>query len=285
MEWALIVVVVLLATLLWPMNRWAMRNNARQEVLGVWAAVVCIPLTILVGTVSGKPLFDRTAWLLGAIAGVAYAIGFIQIIFYCLRIGPTGPTATLNNLGLVWPVVIGMTFFVSGAPPVTQLAGLGFTVLALVLTGANRGNTGSVTAMSPKWAWWALVGWTFSGVSMGCQYLNSQLAPGRPYAYLLSTMVITLVICLGTCIARGGVLPTRVEALSGAGNGVLIVVLIPLTIWLLERMSPAIVMPVTVAGPVVIMLLVGHFLLHERLSAAGWAASVTGLAGIVLLSL
>jgi len=39
------------------------------------------------------------------------------------------------------------------------------------------------------------------------------------------------------------------------------------------------------AGPVILMLLFGHFVLKERLNPLGWTASALGLTGIVCLSL
>jgi drug/metabolite transporter (DMT)-like permease len=78
-----------------------------------------------------------------------------------------------------------------------------------------------------------------------------------------------------------------VEFLAGLGVGAINVLSITLTILLLGplHVSPAIVMPVTVAGPVIIMLLIGHFVLKERLNPLGWTASALGVAGIICLTL
>jgi drug/metabolite transporter (DMT)-like permease len=76
----------------------------------------------------------------------------------------------------------------------------------------------------------------------------------------------------------------REELIAGGVTGLMMTGLLPLTIVLLTRMSAAVVYPVTVAGPAVLMLLVGHFVFKERLSALGWMASLLGVIGIVLLS-
>ena len=286
-RWVLISLVVLSSTLLWPVNRWATRSGARPEAMGIVGSLVGIPLAILLGLALGSPLLAHRALLIGAVGGVAYAVGFVLIIFFCLRIGPTGPTVTLNNMGLVWPVLIGLLWFAPAAPAAVQWFGFGCTLLALALTGANRSRDEAVTPITARWAGWALVGWVFAGISMSCQYLDSQLAPNTPYAYLLALFAVALVICLGISAVKRNNLPTRAEALAGLGVGAINVFSITLTILLLGplHVSPAIVMPVTVAGPVILMLLIGHVILKERLNSLGWTASALGLAGIVCLSL
>jgi len=284
-NWLLISLVVLSSTLLWPVNRWAMRNNARPEAIGMISSLVGMALAIAFGLVLGSLLSVGVALLIGGVGGVAYAVGFFLIIFYCLKIGPTGPTVTLNNMGLVWPVLIGLLWFSTSSPTITQWAGFAGTLLALALTGANRSKNTAVTPITARWTIWALVGWAFAGISMSTQYLNSQLVPGAPYAYLLALFGVALAVCLLTSVVKRNGLPVRVEILAGLCTGLLNVAGISLTIYLLGRMSPTIVMPITVAGPVILMLLFGHFVLKERLNPVGWTASALGLASIVFLSL
>ena len=58
----------------------------------------------------------------------------------------------------------------------------------------------------------------------------------------------------------------------------------PTMLWLMTRIAPVVFFPVAVAGPVVLMLLIGHFVLKERLDAMGWLAGALGVAGLVLLT-
>jgi len=284
-NWLLISLVVLSSTLLWPVNRWAMRNDARPEAIGMVSSLVGMSLAVALGLASGSPLLARTALLIGGVGGLAYAVGFVLIIFYCLKIGPTGPTVTLNNMGLVWPVLIGLLWFSTSAPTVMQWAGFAGTLLALALTGANRSDDAAVTPITARWTGWALVGWAFAGISMSTQFLNSRFAPEAPYAYLLALFATALVVCLLTAAVKRSGLPARVEILAGLCTGLLNIAGISLTIYLLGRISPTIVMPITVASPVILMLLFGHFVLKERLNPLGWTASALGLVGIVCLSL
>lgn len=175
---------------------------------------------------------------------MAYVVGFIFIIYHCLRIGPTGPTVTMNNLGLLWPVVAGMLWPLLKTPTGVQWGGLALTVLALALTGANR-NAGETTApITPRWVGWALVGWVFAGVSMSCQYVSSTLAAGHYYPFMAAMYGLTLVVCAVTMLLKREARPTRVETLAGTLTATINVAGIAVTMWLLGHITPTIVMPI-----------------------------------------
>lgn len=279
-------IIVLFATAMWPLNRWAMRSGARPEMIGICVSAVATALASLIAWASGQVLLSPAGLLLGGVAGVAYAVGFIMIIFYCLKIGPAGPTVTVNNLGLLGPVVVSLLCFSgSGQSSLIVFIGGGVTILALGLVAWNRSNDQGTTPITARWARWVLVGWAFSVVSMTMQFLSSQYAPAAPYAYVTGSYAVAFIV-LGVValVKRNGALRPE-EWLAGIGTGIMVGIFLPVTLLLLTRMAAAIVFPVTVAGPVVLMLLIGHFLLHERLNPAGWAASLLGLCGLILLSM
>ena len=190
-------------------------------------------------------------------------------------------------MGLLGPVVLDLALF-SGAKAVGPLTWAGFlaTLFALVLMGWGRSGQAGAAPVTRRWALWALAGWAFSALSMGCQLLSSRYAPQAP----LRLRRLHEPRCLRhpwrlSLLARPGGRPRSEELIAGGVTGLMMVLGIPLTLVLLTRIPAAIVFPVTVAGPAVLMLLIGHSLLHERLSPLGWAASVSGVAGIILLSL
>ena len=53
----------------------------------------------------------------------------------------------------------------------------------------------------------------------------------------------------------------------------------------LDHFVPAVVYPIAVGGPLVLVLLLGGLVYRERLTWAGWLACVLGATGIVLLSI
>jgi drug/metabolite transporter (DMT)-like permease len=281
----LLALIVMNSTLLWPLNRWAMMKHARTENIGIVISAVLAAGAALVSVLMGKPLMVPSALVLGPLAGIAYAVGFILIIFYCLKIGPSGPTVTINNMGLIWPVLLDLGMFGGGqAIRTSTWAGLIITIIALVLMGRGRAARRGAAPMTKRWAWWALTGWMFSGISMGCQFLSSQYAPQAPFAFVVLMSLVSLAILTTITLVKRNGRFRKEEVIAGGLTGLMMVFGIPATIILLTRMSAAIVFPVTVAGPAILMLLIGHFILKERLSVAGWAASLAGIAGIVLLS-
>jgi drug/metabolite transporter (DMT)-like permease len=281
----LLSLLVLSSTALWPLNRWAMSRGARTEPIGIVISLVAAPGAMALSLALQKPFLVSAALGLGALAGVAYAVGFILIIFYCLNIGPSGPTVTINNMGLLWPVAISIVFYSGGKdiPPLTW-AGMAAAVGALLLMGWSHAEDSGARPMTRHWAKWAIIGWVFSGISMGSQFLSSHYAPEAPFGYTASMFAVSWVIlAIVMRVKRGGRL-RREELIAGGVTGLMMTGMLPLTIVLLTRMSAAVVYPVTVAGPAVLMLLVGHLVFKERLSALGWVASVLGVIGIVLLS-
>lgn len=279
----ILIAVVLLSTAMWPLNRWAVRRGARPVAVGIVISAVAALLGVAIALAMGSPLAVMPALALGAAAGVAYAIGFVLIILHCLKIGPAGPTVLVNNLGMVWPIAISMVFFARGIPRLWQWVALACIALTLALTAANRGG-GQSTPVSRRWAMWVLAGWVFSGISQGCQYLSSRWAPQAPLAYVVSLYCVSFGVLLAVSAVRGGRIPRRDEIIAGAATGAMLALGISLTIRLLTTMSAVVVLPVTVVGPIVLMLLIAHALLKERLSAVGWIAGCLGILGIVLLS-
>jgi drug/metabolite transporter (DMT)-like permease len=282
----LLMLLVLNSTALWPLNRWAMMRQARTECLGIVLTAVLAAGVVPVSMMMGKPLMAPPAILFGSLAGIAYAVGFILIIFYCLKIGPSGPTVTINNMGLLWPVVLDLGLFRGGtAVPLLTWIGLAATLLALVLMGWGHGRNPGAAPVSRRWAMWAVIGWVFSGISMGSQFLSSRYAPQAPFAFPLFMSLVALAILSAVSLVKRHGRFRREEVIAGGLTGLMMIFGIPATLILLTRMSAAIVFPVTVAGPAVLMLLVGHFIFKEHLSRTGWIASLLGVSGIVLLSL
>jgi drug/metabolite transporter (DMT)-like permease len=130
-----------------------------------------------------------------------------------------------------------------------------------------------------------MAGWAWSGVSMACQFLASQYAPGAPLAFLVAMYVVSGLILLGVLLARRAGRPRGFEIVAGLGTGAMVTVSVALTLWVLTRMSPVVVYPVTVAGPIVLMMLIGAAAFKERIGWTGWMAAGLGIGGIALLAM
>jgi len=281
-----LIIIVLGGTLQWPVNRWAMRHHARPEVLGLCISVVAVAIGAVSVLMTRRNPFVTEVIVFGGIAGIAYSLGFCMVMFYCLKIGPVGPTVTLNNLGLLWPVVISLFFFAEVRLSVIMLFGLLATLLAVVVMAWNRFGNGSITMRSntTRWFVWALIGWGFSGVGLSCQFLFSHYQPESPFTFMVSMYGVSLILLTTISLIKRNRLFRKEEMLAGSFNGIIMAIIIPLTLLVLTNMPAFLVFTFITAGPVVLMLLIGHFFLNERMNRAGWTASALGVIGIIALA-
>ena len=222
--------------------------------------------------------------LLGAINGIAYSIGFCVLIVTCLKIGPVGLTVTMNNFGLLWPVVVGAAFFSGGKPPSALIiAGLAAVILALAMMPWSRSESGGAAEVTPRWLRLALGGWIMAGVSFTCLFLAGRLLAVNPYVYVTWCYGASLVVLVSIAAWKRSTALSGVEAAAGLYIGVVAVANTAVAVCLLGRINPAVYFPLTVASPAVFMLITGHFVLRERMNRIGWAVATSGIAGIIML--
>jgi drug/metabolite transporter (DMT)-like permease len=96
----------------------------------------------------------------------------------------------------------------------------------------------------------------------------------------------TGMVILGIMLARRGKNWYRsFELKAGFLNGVLLTGIGITTLTALHYHGPAIVFPFTVAGPVVLVLLLGKYFYHEHLDRFAWLACILAFTGLLALSL
>ena len=131
----LISIAVISATLIWPVNRWIMHNGGRAEVYGFWFSVTAAFVSGFVAITMGQSLCQPIVWGIGAVIGFAFCTGYCLVIMYCLKIGPFGPTVAINNMGLVWPVVLGALWLKKHPLSGWGIMGVALVILSLVSFG------------------------------------------------------------------------------------------------------------------------------------------------------
>lgn len=268
---------------IWPVNRAVMKKGGRAPNIGLVIGLAGALAAAAAAKMNGETFFHPRAMFYGALAGVAFSLGYCMIIFYCLKIGPSGPTVMMNNLGMVAPVLLNILFFLGGAKPsLFAGAGLLLSLAALILMAFNSGADGGKPSM--KWFGWVLLGFFLSCVSMGAQYLAAKSVPNLPYSYAFYCQAVTFLILLGVCAARKSVLPTKIEALAGVFSGTVGVLNAGVLFYLIKNMPGYIVFPVVMVTPIVVMLILGHAVYREKLNRYGVSACAAGLLGIVLLN-
>jgi drug/metabolite transporter (DMT)-like permease len=284
--WMLLMTAVAASTVLWPVGRWGLRGDGRATVMGFWISLTMGTVS-LAGWLTRGPLHaPRGVWLAAALLGLAYSVGFCMLIMHCLKIGPAGPTVTINNLAMACGVLYDVLVLrPSGLPDWRILVGALGTCAALVLLGAGQRDPAQAATPVPKsWLPMVLIGGAFSGLSFITQTYVGRMHPGHGFAYLAigsfeSALVLAVMIARQPRPwkrPRERAAGLTIGAISGVGMLV--------TLAAFRHFSSAVVLPVTVVTPVVLVLLIGHFIYHERLGRLQAGGSVVGIGSLLLLT-
>ena len=227
-----------------------------------------------------------------AISGVmalGHVMGYWLAIMHCLRIGPAGPTAAMNNMGLAVPVVLGAVWLQPHTISVPVAAGVAAVLLSFVCMGfAKSSPSNGITTgrtITTKWLIYAFAGWFLAGVAMTSHAAAGLRAPRSPFA--ITFVVWSIATCILAVLNVGDkkFFTRRRELAAGLSSGVLMCVTSISILGALRSFGPEVVFPISMGGAVVLVLLLGKVVFREHLRPAGWLACILGVIGIVLLSL
>lgn len=281
----LIGIAVVGATLIWPINRWIMHSGGRSEAYCFWLSVTAAIVSGCAALALGQSLRQPVVWAIGAVIGCAFVLGYCGVIMYCLRIGPVGATVAMNNMGLVWPVVLGAVWLKPHALGGWATAGVALVSLSLVLFGFSKRGSSSpaqTSHISTRWFLSAFLGWVLAGISMTAQFVGSIYASNSPFAIVFAFMAISAALLAPSVLKLRGTWFRRKELLAGVGNGALSAIIGGATLIALNYVGPEVVFPFTVAAPVILVLILGRFLYDERLDGPACLLGIGGLIGLSL---
>ena len=285
MSYFVLCIDVALMAIIWPVNRWVMKHDGRTRSIGLaitFAGMICAACGALF---SGQPLFSAVGLLYGSITAAAYDFGFCMIIFYCLKIVPSGATATINNFGCMFPVLIGIIAFSNGkSPALFAVLGIASVVVSLILMAFNK-TAGETKAASAKWFKWVVLGGLLSGISLGSQFIATQLSPNNPYTFAFSCNLIAFLILVVVSLGMKDTRPKKAEMVAGGITGAINVLGTVILFYLLQNIPGFVIYPVIMTAPVLIMLIVGHYIYKEKMNRFGWAACIIGMVGLVLFNI
>jgi drug/metabolite transporter (DMT)-like permease len=286
MGWSLLAIVVLASTAIWPVGRWALKEEGESAVVGFWVsltvAVVCAIAVARSGEWHGAP---AGVWWAGGTMGVAYAIGFWICTMRALQIGPAGPTVTVNNMALVAGVLYSMLVLTPGRAGAWTVVGLVGVCATLLLLGLGRpAEDGAHRATGALWARLIAIGGAFSCLSFMAQAHAGTLYPGHKYLFGMVVFGLSALLLLPPMLQRPARFRLRHERLSGLTLGMLNAGILPLSLTVIRQVGAEVALPITVAMPILLMLLFGRVFYHERLTPAAWIACVLGAASVAALA-
>jgi drug/metabolite transporter (DMT)-like permease len=286
MSWLLLIIIVLAGTSIWPLGRWALKDNAEPGVVGFWVsltvAAVCAVGSSLTGDWRGAP---AGVWVSAVAMSVAYVVGFWICIMRALQIGPAGPTATINNMAMAAGVLYGLLFLTPGRATVWTWAGFAGVCAALVLLGLGTPSASGVhRTTGARWARLVAAGGAFSCLSFVIQAHVGTLYPAHKYAFgavayaLAALLLLTPLLRRPECFRRGH------ERLGGLVLGAINAVSMLLTLVTIRQLGAETVLPITVATPILLVLLIGRVFYREHLFVAVWIGCVLGALAVAALA-
>ena len=285
--WLLLIVAVACSTLIWPVARWGLSGESRPAVAGLWTCLAIGVTSLAASAGQGDWQTPTQVWLAAAVLAVAYAIGFWLLTMSALKIGPAGPTVTVNNMAMVCGVLYGVLYLrPKGVPNAFVIAGAVGTCVALVLIGIGKGaSTSGGCAPTPRrWLAMVIAGGAFSGLSFMSQTYSGEMQRPHRFKFLMAgafgAAAILLLIALRN-VRRW----SRREMLSGVAVGVMSAVGMMLMLAAFAQLGSAIVLPFSVTTPVLLMLVIGHFAYREHLGRAQLAGCLVGALSVLLLAL
>jgi len=279
---------ILGSTLMWPLNRWLTRRGGDTTVYGFWIGLTGAALSLVLSLLAGQDLGDPGTWLIGGVIGIAFSFGYCFALMRCVRTGPIGPSAAVNNMGLLWPVLLGAVWMDPHPLRVLHWAGLAATVIALVLFGSSTTQgpeAGRSARISLRWGFWALLTWISSGVSMSAQLFASKNVPHQQFALVFAFMTVTTLVFLPIVARRGRGMFPRTEVVAGMANGALQVASISTMFLALRTLDAEVVFPFAIGTPVILALFLGAVVYRDRIDRRGAVATALGVAGLAALSL
>ena len=280
----LLLSLVTVMTAMWPINKFATKNGARAEALGMMICVSGLILSIIYLLASGNSWGNWKIWVLGICGGFAYSVGFFVLITNCLTIGPVGLTTAMNNMGMIGPLVIGLLFFGEWRTfSLVKAFGLAAILICVVLIATQSSSKNGTVSF--RWFHMAFGGWLLSCMSLGCQYLSSRVDPDGYLLYTVAYFASALVILCGVTWHRYHSGPNRTEIIAGLPSGILSSLETPLSMFLVTKLPAFVLYPVSVTLPMITVLFIGRIFFKEHMSRTCWLACMVAIIGMVAINL
>lgn len=278
------IVLILFSSAIWPVTLAMTKKGARPEMNGMMISGVTCVLSSIFVVISGTwEIITMQFFLLSVMVGFAYSVGFCYFIFNCLDMGPSGLTTMINNLGVVGAIAVGVIL----EKPTTKEKMIIVTGVILVLISFAFINTakGEETKISNKWILYVSIGGVLSAVSFAGNAIIGKTYPDGAYLFSALAHGTSVIILASYSIYRRHGKPNRYEIINGAYAGTVNTFGGVITFALLTSISPVVVYSASTVAPIILMLLIGHFFLNERMNGKAKMGAILGVLGITVLTL
>ena len=287
MGWYLLLIIVAAGTAIWPVGKWALKDDGEPGVVGFWVSLTVGGLCAVAATLTdewrGAP---AGVWLAGVTMGVAYALGFWICTMRALQIGPAGPTVTVNNMAMAAGVLYSMLVLKPGQASAWTIAGLIGVCAALLLLGLGQAAQDGVhRTTGARWARLIAIGGAFSCLSFMAQAHAGTLYPNQKYVFGAVTFGLSALLLLPPMLRRPALFGLRHELKGGLALGAINGGSLPFGLMAIRLVGAEVALPVAVAMPILLVLLISRIFYREHLTPAAWAACIVGAAAVAALAL
>lgn len=271
----------------WIVAKWALKKDGEAKIMGFWAGVSGTIMAALILLYLDQPFYKFEIFRSGVIVGFSYAIGYLWIIMYCLKIGPSGPTTTVNNSAMIFGVLYSIIFVSRSIPVFMVSAGLIGSIASLIIIGLSNTNSGSKTAINPKWVKLVMIGGLLSGVSFVNQAYIGLNFPGieNILIFVFWANLFASIVLAGLILYSKFTFYKRPEFIGGNIIGLLSSFCVLINLYVMKFLQAEVVMPVTIVTPMIIMFFIGRFYYKEKLNKYIWAGSILAIISITLLTI
>lgn len=279
-----IVILIINSCAIWPLTLWTTKKGARPEMNGMMiSGITCMLATICTIITGTWRSITLEFFLLSVMVGIAYSVGFCYFIFNCLKIGPSGLTTMINNLGVIGAIAAGVVM----EKPTTKEKMFILVGIILVLFSLGFINTAKSedTKISRQWLIYVSIGGILSAVSFAGNAIIGKTYSDGAYPFSMMAHGTSVLILFVYSLYKKHGLPNKYELINGSFAGIINNFGGLVTFALLTIFSPVIIYSISVIAPIILMLFIGHFFLNERLTKKTVAGAVLGILGIAVLSL
>ena len=127
--------------------------------------------------------------------------------------------------------------------------------------------------------------WVAAGLSMMFQSIAAGRLPDSPLALVAVLSFVACAAVIPMCARTSRPRARRYEIIPGVITGFVQVITGTAVFVGIARLGSQIVFPFIIATPIIIMLMVGHFVHKDKLGRLAWVACLLGALGLVLLAL
>ena len=252
--------------------------------LGLASALFIVAALITAAPLAGGSVhgFSMPVFFYGILAGVGGAAA-LWLFAHALKIGHYGFSVAILHMSCLIPVLFSRLFLGVELRP-SKILGI-----AVILVGLFLITTSSASSKAEpgrpwlRWGLFIISAFFLNGIPQVAQSLmaKTQVASYVPFLfinYLSGALVLSLVTLRGRHFDR----PTLLFGAGGAVGSVLGYVCVLKSLAFLPE---PVVFPISLNGPVVAATVLSRLFFRERISWAGYAGILSGVAGIVILAL